>query len=452
TETNMAGKIKHYVKSALRQAKADPLFTAIYIAGVTLAIATTLTMAMLYYIKIADIYPEVNRDKTYYLNRISIKTKSFTMNGSASIYFLDEYVKPIEGVIDAGVYYDSYDDASVQISEDRGDIPAKVKLVDNGFFDVVCFNFLQGEPFTREDIDGEVKDVIITDELAELVFGKGETDFVGKMISIDFQDYRVKGVVESASPLTNVSFSQIYMPAAVKSTSAFYVRDGANSSEWQKINGSYKCILLIDAGNVDAVNERLQEQIKIIERKSNSGSDGEVTLEFIPLQSHAMSVVAGSDNYEVETWWEALKGNIVVILVVLLVPAMNLGGLITGRMDARVGELGVRKAFGASRGSIYGQVLSENLVYTFIGGAIGLLASVIIVITGRMALMKMIDSSLNTILVESASVTYRPEMFLSWTVFGVAIVVCVVLNVASAMIPAWVSMHRPIVESLNEKR
>ena len=451
----MAGKLKHYVKSALRQAKADPLFTAIYIAGVTLAIATTLTMAMLYYIKIADIYPEVNRDKTYYLNTITVKTKYFSLMNGPSYYFINEYVKPIEEVKSVGILRNEYDDSSVQVSEDRGDIPAKVKIVDDGFFNVMKFNFLQGAPFTDEDLEGDATDVIITDEFAELVFGKGETDFVGKMISIDFQDYRVKGVVESASPLTDISFAQIYMPAveSLRHSGMFYMGGGERKEpESEKVCGGYRCIMLVDDNDVDAVYAALQEKMRIIERKSAEIADQDVTLEILPLQSHAMSVVAGNNSDKVETWWEALKGNIIVILVVLLVPAMNLGGLITGRMDARVGELGVRKAFGASRGSIYSQVLSENLVYTFIGGAIGLLASVIIVITGRMALMKMIDSSLNTVLVESASVTYRPEMFLSWTVFGVAIVVCVVLNVASAMIPAWVSMHRPIVESLNEKR
>ena len=119
TETNMAGKLKHYVKSALRQAKADPLFTAIYIAGVTLAIATTLTMAMLYYIKIANIYPEVNRDKTYYLNTITVKNKYFSIMNGPSYYFINEYVKPIVGVKSVGILRNEYDDSSVQISEDR---------------------------------------------------------------------------------------------------------------------------------------------------------------------------------------------------------------------------------------------------------------------------------------------------------------------------------------------
>ena len=447
----MAGKIRHYVKSALKQAKADPLFTAIYIAGVTLAIATTLTMAMLYYIKAAPIYPEVNRGKTFYIDNVKLKGEHFTMQNKLSLYYIDSYLRNIEGIEDVCGYRDSYDDESVQISEDSGYIPAKTKRFDVGFFRVFRFNFLQGSPFTHEDIEGRVKELIITDELAELVFGKSDTDVVGKMLSVDFEEYRVKGVVESASPLINVSFAQIYFPG-VEEKAAPKVSGGAPpaSSEADRVLGGVACVLLIDDANVEAVSAELQEQMRRIERMSKDSPKGDVTLELSPLESHVKSVFAG--DIDAETWWEALKGNLIVLLVVLLVPAMNLGGLITGRMDARVGELGLRKAFGASRRSIYSQVLSENLVYTLIGGVFGLIAAAMIVVTGRMALMKLIDSSYNTILVETASVTYRPEMFFSWTIFGVALAVCLVLNIASAMIPAWVSMRRTIVESLNEKQ
>ena len=44
------------------------LFTGIYIAGTALAIASTTIMAIIYYVKIANIYPETNRDKICYLN------------------------------------------------------------------------------------------------------------------------------------------------------------------------------------------------------------------------------------------------------------------------------------------------------------------------------------------------------------------------------------------------
>ena len=47
--------------------KEERLFSAIYIAGTALAIAFTMVMAVVYYAKLADIEPEVNRSRTVYV-------------------------------------------------------------------------------------------------------------------------------------------------------------------------------------------------------------------------------------------------------------------------------------------------------------------------------------------------------------------------------------------------
>ena len=41
---------------------------------------------------------------------------------------------------------------------------------------------------------------------------------------------------------------------------------------------------------------------------------------------------------------------------------------------------------------------------------------------------------------------------MSPTVFAIAFAVCLTLNIISALIPAWLSLRKPIVESMNEKR
>ena len=43
------------------------MFSGIYIAGTALAIAFTMVMAVVYYAKLADIEPEVNRSRTVYV-------------------------------------------------------------------------------------------------------------------------------------------------------------------------------------------------------------------------------------------------------------------------------------------------------------------------------------------------------------------------------------------------
>lgn len=45
-----------------------------------------------------------------------------------------------------------------------------------------------------------------------------------------------------------------------------------------------------------------------------------------------------------------------------------------------------------------------------------------------------------------------PAMFFTPTLFLIAFLCCVVLNLMAALIPSWRSLRKPIVESLNQKR
>ena len=61
-----------YIKQALAMMREEKLFSAIHIAGTAMAIAFTMVMAVVYYIKLAPIYPEVNRARTLYFEGIRV--------------------------------------------------------------------------------------------------------------------------------------------------------------------------------------------------------------------------------------------------------------------------------------------------------------------------------------------------------------------------------------------
>ena len=71
--------------------------------------------------------------------------------------------------------------------------------------------------------------------------------------------------------------------------------------------------------------------------------------------------------------------NILIVFLLLLVPAINLSGMNGTRMEHRLSEMGVRKAFGASRFKLVNQVLTENLLLTGLGGLAGLLLSYLVI-------------------------------------------------------------------------
>ena len=59
--------LKTSLKQLWRESKATPVFTALYIGGVTFAVAFTMLYAILIYVEVAPVYPEYNRETTLFL-------------------------------------------------------------------------------------------------------------------------------------------------------------------------------------------------------------------------------------------------------------------------------------------------------------------------------------------------------------------------------------------------
>ena len=166
--------------------------------------------------------------------------------------------------------------------------------------------------------------------------------------------------------------------------------------------------------------------------------------------SHLLSVFKTYASMEFDLW-ATVRHFLLVLLVLLLVPALNLSGMISSRMEGRLAEMGVRKSFGAGRKILLSQVMWENLLLTALGGALGLLLAWLALYVGREWIFTVFDSWPNMV-PEGVEVRVSGEMLFAPLVFLAALALCVVLNLLSALIPAWYSLRKPIVNSLNEKR
>ena len=65
-----------YFRQALAMMREEKLFSGIYIVGTALAIAFTMVMAVVYYIKLAPVYPEANRARTIYFEGLRIEAEN----------------------------------------------------------------------------------------------------------------------------------------------------------------------------------------------------------------------------------------------------------------------------------------------------------------------------------------------------------------------------------------
>lgn len=128
-----------YLKQAWALLKQNKLFSTLYIAGTGLAIAMTMVMAIAYYVKIAPVYPEVNRLNTLYLTNCRIEQGP---EGNKSVYqwavsykALQDWFYPtrnalcVSAQLNSGTFSDSY----IQPADRSGDFSVKTKLTDPAF-------------------------------------------------------------------------------------------------------------------------------------------------------------------------------------------------------------------------------------------------------------------------------------------------------------------------------
>ena len=438
--------IKNYIKQAWELVKQNKLFSTLYIVGTGLAIAMTMIVAVVYYVKIAPVYPETNRMHTHYITSVRFEEgvgdhKSSTQ-WALSYRALQEWITPLKNAeVISAVLSDNMSDYSyIQPADNSVEFPVMVKLTDPSFFRIYSFHFLDGKAFTASDLESGITTAVITEELARRLFGTSE-DVVGRPFSLNYTNYRVCGVVRGASYLTPKSYSQIYVPYSV----AAGYREGKYGMDYV---GAFNVTFLVkDNAQADALHAEIKEVLRKVNLMHKD--DWKVIIWDQP-DSHLLSVFKEYASSELDVW-ATVRYFLLVFLVLLLVPALNLGGMIASRMENRLSEMGVRKSFGAGRNGLLSQVMWENLLLTLLGGLLGLLLAWLALYVCREWVFTVFDSW-SRALPEGVDVKISGEMLFAPVVFLLALLLCVVLNMLSALIPAWHSLRKPIVYSLNEKR
>ncbi len=155
------------------------------------------------------------------------------------------------------------------------------------------------------------------------------------------------------------------------------------------------------------------------------------------------------NTYSYEKHWEWYVA--VAIFMLLFVPALNLSGMVVSRMERRLPEMAIRKAFGARRHTLLWQVIMENLTLTLVGGFIGLFLAWLALYVWRDWIFYMFFS-FNSWGLYGRVPIIEGEMLFAPAIFLICLLVCCVLNLLTAALPAWWSLRKPIVESMMTKK
>lgn len=433
--------LKNYFKQAWTLMWQNRLFTGIYVVGTGLSIALVMTLFIIFYVKFGPVYPEYNRDRTLVVKPVKRypkgKPENWNINGGVAYYVVDQMLPGLPHVEQvAGSMIDFWGNYQVSAADVK---PFKVtpRFANGAFWKVFSFRFVDGQPFTQEDVEAKAQVAVIGESMAKRLFAAVE-GVTGRHFAFNGRDYRVCGVVRDVSNATPETAGDLWLPLL----NAQYI--SKELDRFGLLGNVYASLLVDDAENFETVRSEVQD---VFRRYTQQDKDYEYDLMGQPdpywLSTFRQEVEKAPDTMELA------KDFLYILLALLFIPALNLSGMISSRMDSRIAELGIRKAYGATRRRLLEQVLCENLLLTLLGGLAGLLFSYLIVLTASDWILTLFDKNIYD---TSLSTSLTPEMLFNPTVFGCALAVCVVLNVVSALVPALGAMRHPIMESLNTKR
>lgn len=420
-----------YLRQAYKMMLQNKLFSAIYIIGTALSVAFVMTIFIIFYIKLGPVYPEYNRNRIVSLNHIKVEINSdegwFSSSRSRASENLCNLLRGIEGCEALATHCGSY---GYQFTVNDID-DCDGRFVNNDYWRLYEFEFLGGKPFT--DADAHSPLVVVSEKFARQLFATA--DVVGKEISINNTRNRIVGVVKGSTGCTPDSYSQFWLPSA---HSLFKNEDAGHP-----IIGECEVeILCSSSSDVDNVVSKVKE---IIERLASERPQNE---KYIPkVEKHWAKVLNVEDDNT--TLFAAISKYIYIVVALLFIPALNLGGMIASRMSARMDEIGVRKSFGATNANILYQVLCENMLLTAIGAVSGLLLAYMITYTAKDWILTIFDKYVNTSAPENVITV---EALFNPTIIILTLLLIMILNIISALVPTLYSLRHSIVASLNNKR
>ena len=443
-------KILLYIRQAFALIKEDKQFSFIYIAGTAVAIASAMVVALVLHIRMGNIYPEVNRDRTIYVGSNFTRSdgeyigySGYSPQAVEEMFSKLECAEVVSAVI--GPEYVFHFTVCKEIGQQE--VSVSPKFTDPNFFRLYEFKFVEGKSYNEKNLKNADRCVVITDALARKLYGTTQ-GVVGQSMQLDYLPYRVVGVVKEVSPLLKDSSADIYMPYTVEDQWA-RLQDGRVGYV-----GSLEVRVLLKKGYT---REMLMDELEPYKAKylsmlkSTTKEDWNWYIQVRPHWRKTLNFFGEEVNDASTTDLLAnLSMPALFMLLLLLLPAINLSGMVSNQMEARVAEMGIRKAFGAKKRVLLNEVIQENLVLTLCGGIVGYLLSWLFIaaVHNSAVFLLLFDREEDPV----ENVSLQLDMFFTPTLFLIAFVCCAVLNLMAALIPAWTSLKKPIVESLNQKK
>jgi predicted permease len=342
------------LKYTLRQMRRSPGFTAVAI--VTLALGLGATTAIFSIVNGVLLQPLRYREpgRLYLAETVPPPAAGLTGNLPVNARHFHEWRAHCRSCQDVALFHGA--DLTLVGAGEPVRLPALE--VSFNFFRVLGVQPALGRDFLAEEEGLNFDKVILTDALWHSRFGGdcGDRSVVGRRIQINGEPHLVIGILPPVHLPQGRQWGDFVGPPAQPLIFRPLARNVAREHPAGSLN--YTSVIRLRPG---VGREQAAAELNALLADFVRQFQLETRIALIPLQQQ----VTRKD-----------RGPLLLLLgavgAVLLIVCLNIGNLMLVRTASRYREAGVRLALGASRGRLFGLVLTEALVLVSIGGAAGL--------------------------------------------------------------------------------
>jgi putative ABC transport system permease protein len=350
-----------HLKLALRVLQRRKVFTAISLFGVALTLVVLTVAAAFLDHLFAPHPPDTRQDRTLVAMYMELSGEHSTSRGPASFRVL-ETTRGLPGVERMSVASMPQAVSAFHAGR-RADLT--MRRADAEYWKILDFRFLEGAPFTADDVAAARRVAVVNETTRRRVFGDGPA--VGRTVEAGGETWTVVGVVPDVALLRFASHAEIWTPLTAQRGDTWRTQLEGN------LIGLY---LLAEGADPHLVQSEFQGRVGRVDLRG-SGFDTVTMVPDTMLGNMARMMFGGRRDAESKVGALVAALGAVALLFALL-PTVNLVNLTLSRIYERTAEIGVRKAFGAPTHALVLQFVLENVVLTLLGGALALAAAALV--------------------------------------------------------------------------
>ncbi len=396
---------RNYLLTAYKVFMRRKLFTAINLMCIVLTLVVLMVVTAL--LETAFFPSGVEGKSERFLQIAVMRSQSPTgdsvRTAPLGYKLIEQYLKPMKSVERVAAVTKP---STVSVYQDGRVSQLQMRRADADYWKVLDFTLLAGRlPSAEDEEQGRFVAVLNKTSAARLFGAAGP---VGKPVSVAGQQFQIIGVVEDEMHFN--AYADIWAPLTT-----------FPSSEYRnQVSGNFTALLLArKRADLQTIRDEVAEIAKRVQFEDPKAWNKATFWADSKLDATAR-MLTNSIN-EPDSGSGTLLAVIAALMIVfMLLPALNLVNLNTGRILERASEIGVRKAFGATSMQLVGQLIVENVLLCMVGGVLGLAGA-------QLMLMWL----------ENAQIIPYLKVNINFAVMGYGFLITLVFGLLSGVLPAW---------------